>query len=81
MALKKDELANPNSCLNRAGEFEPVFVLRANDPTAPDAVRDWAYAYRQRKLNAAAFNEPAQSKFREAIALADLMDAWREHRG
>jgi hypothetical protein len=40
--LKRDELSNPNSCLNKAMNDEPIFVLRANDPCAPDTIRAWA---------------------------------------
>jgi hypothetical protein len=40
--LKCQELMQPNSCLNKAGANEPIFVLRANDPCAPQLVRLWA---------------------------------------
>jgi hypothetical protein len=39
--LKRDELADPNSCLNRAGDDEMLFVLRAHDPAAPEAIEEW----------------------------------------
>lgn len=39
--LKKEELSNPNSCLNRAHDEEPVFVLLGRDLATPHAVRQW----------------------------------------
>jgi len=39
--LKRDELANPESCINKAADDEPVFVLRANDENAPAIVLEW----------------------------------------
>lgn len=43
--LKRDELADPKSCLNRARDDEMVFVLLGRDVAAPAAVRAWI-AYR-----------------------------------
>ena len=65
--LKKDELATPTSCLNKAGSHEPVFVLRAKDPLAAMTVRHWA-------TMAHGFHEPA--KIDEAFSLAMEMDRW-----
>jgi hypothetical protein len=43
MALtKREEIDNPNSCLNKAADDEPVFVIRAKDSLAPVIVRRWA---------------------------------------
>ena len=39
--LKRDELTNQNSCLNKALEDERLFVLLARDPAAPVAIRAW----------------------------------------
>jgi len=66
--LKRDEIANANSCLNKAAEDEPLFVLRAQDESAPEVVRDWA-------AQAEAKGAPAE-KVREALELADAMEAW-----
>lgn len=41
--IKSLELSSPNSCINKAADNEPVFVLRAHDMCAPEAVRYWAY--------------------------------------
>ena len=35
---KRELLADPNSCLNRAADDEPVFVLLGRDPAAPFAI-------------------------------------------
>lgn len=39
--LKREELTNPESCLNRARDDEHVFVLLGRDPAAPAAIRAW----------------------------------------
>lgn len=45
-------------CLQKAGDDEPIFVLRAKDPKAPDTVRYWIsenqYLQPEAKLAAAA---------------------------
>lgn len=38
---KKDELSDPNSCFNKAGDDEMLFVLLERDPAAPAAVLAW----------------------------------------
>jgi len=38
---KKEELENPNSCLNRASDDELLFVLRGHDIAAPETIRAW----------------------------------------
>lgn len=38
---KRDELSNPNSCMNRARDNEWTFVLLGRDKAAPVAVRAW----------------------------------------
>lgn len=39
---KRDELSNPNSCLNKTADDEFIFILRAQDFLAPETVEDWA---------------------------------------
>ena len=39
--IKKEELSNPNSCLNRARDDELVFVLLGRDPTTPAVIKYW----------------------------------------
>jgi hypothetical protein len=76
--LRKQELSNPNSCLNRAADDEPVFVLRAHDPLASMAVRRWAMYYETRKRTLNQWDERAKKKHAEALMLADLMDDWHD---
>lgn len=39
---KREEMVNPDSCLSKAGDDEPIFVLRAKDPMAVQTVLYWA---------------------------------------
>lgn len=39
--IKAEEVARPTSCLNKAGEDEMLFVLRAQDESAPRAIMQW----------------------------------------
>lgn len=65
--LKRQELLDPNSCLNKAKSEELVFVLRENDPLFSQAVRHWA-------TMADGIHEPAKI----AAALKDADDAERK---
>lgn len=66
--IKRDELKTPTSCLNKAAPDEPVFVLRAKDAMAAQAVRHWATMSE---------GEHEAAKLAEARKLADEMDEWR----
>jgi len=68
MGTKHDD-----SCLTKAKDDEPIFVLRASDVLAPSAVRDWAACAESLGVSAA--------KVREARALADRMVVWQEING
>ena len=60
-----------DSCLARARDDEPIFVLRAQDMFAPELVRKWAEL---------AFQGTPALKIEEALACADAMEAWvRKH--
>lgn len=39
--LKKREIEQPNSCLNKARLNERIFVLLERDAAAPHAIRQW----------------------------------------
>lgn len=67
--VKFKELKDPNSCLNKAKDHEPVFVLRAKDLIAPSVVRVWA---------SLAVNVHEESKIKEALKLALEMEEWRK---
>ena len=77
--LKKDELANRNSCINRAAPDEPVFVLRANDRIAPSIVRDWASRYLDTKMaeQKGIVTDAQLRKYHEAFTLAGQMVEWQ----
>lgn len=59
-----------SQCLRKAGDDEPIFVLRANDPTAPEIVAAWV-----------ARNADLQpkEKLHGAIDLSVEMIAWRRN--
>lgn len=83
--LRNEEIARIDSCLNRAKDDEPIFVLRANDELAAGIVRSWAstYYYSKRRENANEENprgfltHAQQKKYDEALRLADAMEAYR----
>jgi hypothetical protein len=58
----------PNSCYAKAAPDEPMFVLLARDPMAPDLVREWVL---RRTLAG------DTQKIVEALACADAMEQWR----
>jgi len=70
--IKRDELADPTSCINKAADDEPVFVLRASDALAPIVVRLWA--------DLAALHGCGFEKFRSAQRLADQMTIYAKQK-
>lgn len=71
--IKSEEISNPDSCLNKAGDEEPVFVLRAHDRTAPFTVRFWITQARGRGA--------PEAKLKEAQEIVDEMEAWQAANG
>ena len=69
--IKSEEVANPSSCLNKAAEDEPLFVLRANDELAPYIVEEWA----QCRIHQRGRDDP---KALEAIQCANRMREWKD---
>jgi hypothetical protein len=67
---KKDEIANPNSCFNRARPDELVFVLLGRDPAAPAAIRAWAAARIASRKNIA-----TDHQILESLRTADEIEA------
>lgn len=78
--LKRDELANPKSCLNKADEAEPLFVLRANDESAPACVAAWARDYLVSKGGYGNLSDNQKKKYAEAICVAGEMRIWQMHK-
>lgn len=70
MGLKRDELARADSCLNRAADDEPLFVLRAQDRFAAFLVEQWADM-------ASRIADTPHDKVIEALQIARDMRAWR----
>lgn len=80
--LKKDELIGP-SCLTRAADDEPLFVLRANDDLAPGTVRNWANRYMLEKSgrpgkNLDRLTNAQKEKYLEAVEIAASMEMWKK---
>lgn len=67
--MKKNEAANPESCWNRAGEDELLFVLLGRDKAAADTIRFWAG--RRCELGK---NKPDDGQIEEALHLADEIE-------
>jgi ADP-ribose pyrophosphatase YjhB (NUDIX family) len=64
-----------NPCFLRAGEFEPIFVLRSTDPAAPGLVRQWAEQYRAAHCTDDMWDEDRRrAKYEDALAVADRME-------
>ena len=70
MAIKRDEIADPNSCLNRAADDEPIFVLRGKDPLFAKIVEEWAARSALAGLH--------DDRFREAFRYAQWARIWRK---
>lgn len=62
-----------DTCLQKAGEAEPIFVLRAQDQLAPLVVRHWARIAEKAGT--------PRAKVAEAHKLADAMLEWQEQHG
>jgi hypothetical protein len=78
--LKRDELTDPESCLNKADAHEPLFVLRANDENAPASVAAWARDYIIAKGGWANMTSAQQKKYGEAMDIAGDMRIWQMHK-
>lgn len=70
--IKRDEIENTESCLNKARADERLFVLLARDPAAPVAIRAWV-AERVRLGK----NTPIDGQIVEALDCASRMEAER----
>lgn len=80
MGTKQEELQSTTGCLAKAAYDEPIFILRAHDKLAPQAVRNWADSLYLAVMPTSDPNNVVWKKINEARALADRMEAWqREH--
>lgn len=72
--------SNPGAfdCYANAQDDEPMFVLLARDHRAPALVRAWVDRHRTERMEAEGdFPYNLDNKEREALAIADAMEAWR----
>lgn len=70
--LKRDEMANPDSCWNRAHDSERTFVLLGRDAAAPAAIRAWI----DERIRLGK-NQPGDAKLLEAAECARAMESDR----
>lgn len=75
--LKHEEIETAVSCLNRAEDNEPIFVLRANDEHAPAMVATWARDYLESKGGWLKATPDQRCKYAEALDIADHMRIWK----
>jgi hypothetical protein len=68
---KRDELADPGSCLNKARDDEWIFVILERDVALPAAVREWA-AERVRLGKNRPDDEQILEPLRKAALLAEV---------
>lgn len=71
--IKSKELSDPNSCMNRAADDEPTFVLLARDQAAPSAIRAWVAC--RVSLGKNSMSDP---QITEALVCADAMESYRK---
>lgn len=71
--IKSDEAADPNSCWNKARDYERVFVLLARDEAASHAIREWA-----NERVRIGKNDRFDPQIVEALDCADRMDDERK---
>lgn len=58
---------NDDRCLNKVADDEPIFVLRAQDRSAPAMIRSWV-SWNYSTLD--------QKHIDEALACAEAMEEW-----
>lgn len=71
---KRELIEDPQSCLNKTGDDEPVFLLRARDVLAPKVVRLWATL-----LEIETGTYPEKSSL--ALLLSNQMLTWQQIHG
>lgn len=72
---RKFELADPESCFNRAEDEEMLFVLLARDAAAPVAIRAWV----EERIRLGK-NQVDDAQIREALGCARIMEEQRRDR-
>lgn len=72
--IKKLELTESNSCLNKALDDEQVFVILGRDPAAYEAIRAWCMERVRLGLN-----KPDDQKINDAMDCAMKMSLERDY--
>jgi hypothetical protein len=72
MGTKTELMRDPNSCLGKAADDEPVFLLRAHDVAAPAVIEYWVG-----KRIALNKNAPDDPKIIESLDIANKMREWQ----
>ena len=70
---RKDYTERIQDSANKIPADEPVFLIRAQDQIAPDAVRAWAHLHR--------VNRGSDTAYDLAMKHADLMEQWGRTHG
>lgn len=73
--IKRLELSDPQSCMSRAEQEEPTFVLLGRDITAPAAIRAWC----ELRI-VAGKNKRDDPQIIEALSCAALMQDYKRER-
>lgn len=66
---KREELAVPDSCWNKAGDDERLFVLLERDMTMPDVIRYWVAKRIEKGVN-----REGDAQLEEALGLAQAIE-------
>jgi hypothetical protein len=72
--IKRQELSDPKSCLNKARDDEFLFVLLERDKVSPRTIRFWV----AERINEG-LNEKDDPQMREALECARRMEIAREN--
>jgi hypothetical protein len=67
--IKLEELSSPRSCLNKAADYEMMFVLLARDAAAPETIRFWV-----RERIRLGKNDAHDDQILEALHCANCME-------
>ena len=68
--LKRDEIADPTSCWNKAKDDDIVFILLQGDDASPETIRFWV-----NKRIELGKNKPGDRKMVTALQAADAIEA------
>lgn len=80
MSAPKLNTKHTDPCLAKAGDEEPIFVLRAQDCLAPGLVRLWAAMVTREHMEGAPGELPTE-KLTAALKTALQMEAWQRANG